>query len=130
MRLFNKAGPDGNVLNRIVMTIVESADVSITTNKEGDIEFIGGRRKNMDTMIFRGGCTLIFDLDDLTLKHAIRRPIYDTKADSKTRRMNRKRLQMQYRCMKGDLVDKIGLKAIADGMEPFAALHSPKNALL
>ena len=48
----------------------------------------------------------------------------------KKRKLNEKRLQMQYRCMKGDLVDKIGLKAISDGMEPFAALHSPKNTLL
>jgi hypothetical protein len=129
MRLFNKTGPDGNVLNRIVMTIVESADVSITSNNKGDLEFLAGRRRDADTMIFRGGCTLIFDLDDLTLKHAIKRPIYDPNGGKK-RKLNEKRLQMQYRCMKGDLVDKIGLKAISDGMEPFAALHSPKNTLL
>ena len=55
MRLFNKTGPDGNVLNRIVMTIVESADVSITSNKKGDLEFLAGRRRDADTMIFRGG---------------------------------------------------------------------------
>lgn len=130
MRLFNKTGPDGNVLNRIVMTLVESADVSVTTNKKGEQEFISGRKSDLDTMIFRGGCTLIFDLDDLTLKHAIRKPIYDTTSGSKNRVLNKKRLQMQYRCTKGDLVEKIGLKAISAGMEPFAALHSLKNTLL
>lgn len=131
MRLFNKTGPDGNVLNRIVMTIVESADVSITTNKKGETIFLGGRKKGMDTMIFRGGCTLIFDLDDLTLKHAIRKPIFDPCNTGRKHRLNNKRLLMQYRCTKGDLVDKIGF-AIAglDTAEPFAALHSAKNSLI
>ena len=130
MRLFNKTGPSGNVLNRIVMTIVESADVSIDMDKKGEPKFIGGRKSNLNTMIFRGGCTLIFDLDDLTLKHAIRKPIFDPVAPGGFRKLNQKRLLMQYRCRMGDLVDKIGLTDGGNGSEPFAALHAIKNSLL
>lgn len=126
MRLFNKTGPNGNVLNRIVMTLVESADVSAFINKKGEQDFVGGRRKGGEPMIFRGGCTLIFDLDDLTLKHAIRKPIFNLDARGALK-LNKARLAMQYRCTRGDLVDKIGF---SEGAEPFAALHAPKDVLL
>jgi phage tail protein X len=133
MRLFNKTGPSGNVLNRIIMTLVETANVSVMMNKKGDPEFIAGAKRGTDSFLFRGACTLIFDLDDLTLKHAISKPIFDPCVTGRRRilRLNYKRLLMQYRCMKGDLVDKIGFsRAGGDTTEPFSALHLAKNSLL
>lgn len=130
MRLFNKTGPDGNVLNRIIMTLVESADISVSSDDDGTPEFIPGRKRGMDTMIFRGGCTLIFDLDTLSLKHAIRKPIFNKMKNGKLE-LHRKRLEMQYRCTKGDLVEKIGIAPVVlQTSELFASLHSPKNILL
>lgn len=131
MRLFNKAGPDGVVLNRIVMNIIESADVSFTYDEKGEVVFVPGKKRGMDKLIFRGGCTLIFDLDDLTLKHAIRKPIFEPCEPGGPLKLNDKRLRMQYRCMKGDLVEKIGFsRAGGNPSEPFAALHHVKNSLL
>lgn len=73
-----------------------------------------------DGFIFRGGCTLIFDLDKLCLKYAIRKSINDVS-----------RMEQQFRYMTGageeapaSYFDEAALSAIAG---PFGFMHGFNN---
>jgi hypothetical protein len=81
---------------------------------------------------FCGGCTLIFDLNDLSLKHVISKPIFDVNGarggQSRKLKLNTKRLTIQYRSLYGDLADKMGFAPLHPGSpEPFAFIHKVKN---
>jgi hypothetical protein len=140
LRINNRIGPDGNAQNQITMTLMQRCKVAVTEDENGKKIFKRFRPKNKtdengEFLTFRGGCTLIFDLDDLSLRHAIRKPIFDMKhqGSDKNRKLkyNEKRLQMQYRCEYGDLYSKIGFASAAhDKSEPFASLHQAKTPLL
>ena len=136
LRLHNRIGPDGNVLNQIIMTLSQRCKVAVDL-KGGEPKFrkfrYGSKTDEAgQSMTFRGGCTLIFDLDNLTLRHAIRKPLFDT--DRLTNRADRKlkynegRLKMQWRCMLGDLVEDIGFAH--DKPEPLAFIHQAKTPIL
>jgi hypothetical protein len=137
LRLNNRIGPNGNVLNQIIMTLAQRCKVSVREGRNDELKFYpytGSKAdKENENFIFRGGCTLIFDLNEGKLKHAIRKPIFDTRhlGSSHTRKLkfNEPRLKMQYRCMKGDLMDEIGFAAL-EGAEPFAALHQAKTSFI
>lgn len=139
LRLLNKMGPDGAQQNHIVMTLVQSCKVAVTENETGEKifkKFRYGNKTDMegDQLTFRGGCTLIFDLDELKLRHAIRKPIFDPCAPGNRRKLqyNTKRLNMQYKCMLGDLVEKIGFAPpnSNNAQEPFAFLHQAKTPVI
>lgn len=140
LRINNRFGPDGNVLNQIVLTLTQQCRVAVTDDEHGKKIFRKFRYGNKadkegEIMTFRGGCTLIFDLDDLTLRHAIRKPIFDMKHVGKGKnrklRYNEKRLMMQYRCERGDLVEKMGFaSALHDKKEPLASIHQAKNTII
>lgn len=141
LRLLNKIGPDGVQLNHIVMTLVQSCKVAVTEDDMGVRsykKFRYGNKTDMegDQLTFRGGCTLIFDLDELKLRHAIRKPIFEPCTPNKNSRTklgyNTKRLNMQYKCMLGDLVEKIGFAPPNSnkGHEPFAFLHQAKTPVI
>jgi hypothetical protein len=140
LRLNNRVGPDGNMLNQIVLTLAQRCTVAVTHDRKKGTAFVPVRRgskmnRKEDRFTFRGGCTLIFDLDDMVLKHAIRKPIFDPshlKAGSnRTLTLNQQRLRMQYRCQFGDLVDKIGFAPPGSNVtEPLAFVHRDKNLLL
>ncbi len=140
LRIHNRTGPDGNVQNQIIMTLAQQCKVAVTEDRNGKKVFTKFRYGNKtdeagESLTFRGGCTLIFDLDDLTLRHAIRKPLFDMKhlGQSKQRKLklNEKRLQMQYRCQSGDLVEKMGFAPlIQDKTEPFAFIHQAKTPIL
>ncbi len=139
LRLHNRIGPDGNVLNQIIMTLAQRCRIAVKEGNGHDTVFqrYKGNKADRegDSFTFRGGCTLIFDLNDLKLKHAIRKPIFDPcKLSSSPKRKlkyNQQRLKMQYRCMVGDLVEKIGFASNDfNSTEPFAALHQAQNSLI
>jgi len=140
LRIHNRTGPDGNLQNQIIMTLMQQCKVAVTQDDDGINVFSKFRYGNKideagESMIFRGGCTLIFDLDDLTLQHAIRKPIFETKRLSnnvnRKLKLNEKRLQMQYRCLKGDLAEKMGFVAeMHDPSEPFAFIHQAKTPIV
>jgi lipopolysaccharide assembly outer membrane protein LptD (OstA) len=81
--------------------------------------------------IFRGGCTLIFDLDSLQLKYAISKPLLDSDALEKEDALsiNLKRLNAQYAFQNGDEDSGINQFELYFGnginhtIEPFAFLH-------
>jgi hypothetical protein len=132
LRIHNRTGPDGNLQNQIILTMMQQCKVAVTYDDRGKREFVKFRNiqahENGEHMIFRAGVTLIFDLNDLTLVHAIRKPLFNMKkaGHSKTRKLtyDTKRLEMQYRSQYGDLVDMIGFAAQTDDLyEPFAGIH-------
>jgi hypothetical protein len=61
-----RVGPDGDILNQLVVSITQSRGIPLDPNRPDD-----------PPMIFRGGCTLILDLDNFCLRHYIVKPIYD-----------------------------------------------------
>ncbi|MBL7710764.1 MAG: hypothetical protein JNJ86_16960 [Chitinophagaceae bacterium] len=137
LKMHNRTGPDGQVQNQIIMTLMQRCTVMVK-DAPGDKKLYVPYTKSktndeLDRFTFRGGCTLIFDLNDLMLKHAICKPIFDPAM--KTTRGRRVlayhpwRIAMQYRCMLGDYAEKIGF-APPGSTEPFAAIHEPQNAVL
>jgi hypothetical protein len=136
LRLHNKIGPDGNILNQIILTLCQRCKVAVIKKDDATVSFEPYRNTKAhqqgESFIFRGGCTLIFDLNNLSLKHAIRKPIFDPfKAQPGKRRkleLNQARVKMQYDCMLGELTEKIGVAGPNDNStELFAALHESKN---
>jgi hypothetical protein len=139
LRIMNKTGPGGAIQNQIIMTLVQSCKVAVEETQAGNrlyTPFKRGRRSHEDglSMTFRGGCTLIFDLDTLKLRLAINKPLYQTNREGLVRGQvpyNIKRLEMQYRCQFGDLYNKIGgLAATRNKLEPFASVHQVNTPIL
>ena len=62
LRAAQRLGPDGQMLNQVIVTITQQQKV---------------KPKDGRPFIFRGGCTLIFDLDTLRLRYCIAKPIDD-----------------------------------------------------
>jgi hypothetical protein len=136
LRLNNRIGPDGSTLNQIVMTLCQRCRVLPVKDKSGNLSFhpVPASKKSDDPDIFtfRGGCTLIFDLNDLSLKHIIRKPIFNQPSPhTKGRKLtlNTARLNMQYNCTSGDLAEQMGITTNPPkGSEFFARLHKSKLA--
>lgn len=109
VRPAQRVGPDGNVLNQAVVSITQQREIPVASGKSGS-----GRT---ETMTFRGGCTLIFDLDDLDLRYSIRKPVDSTQ---------RLRAQLDLRAderrwaLRANYFGALGESA-AD--EPFALVH-------
>ena len=83
IRLNNRVGPDSNVQNEAIITLAQRCGVKVVhdeANDEYDITtFTPNGRKEYEEegcFIFRGGCTLIFDLNADKLKHVISKPIF------------------------------------------------------
>jgi hypothetical protein len=137
VRLNNRIGPTGNQLNQIVITLAQRCGVSAKTNEDETITYApfqpDNAQENLEgNFIFRGGCTLIIDLDTLKLKHVIKKPIFEACPPSEKKTgalmLNDKRVKMQYQCSYGELADKIGLTANSHkSTEPFAFIHKAKH---
>ena len=106
LRPARRVGPDGDTRNQLIISILQSRDVSLDPQANGA----------SPSMIFRGGCTLILDLDTMQLRYAIKKDIAD---DARLER------QRQYRL--GLLTDgslrATYFKQLKDAEEPFALLH-------
>ena len=106
LRPARRIGPDSNSLNQLIISIIQSRDVAVTPQP----------RSNELNMVFRGGCTLILDLDTMQLRYAIKKDIADQA------RLERQR---QYRL--GLMTDgsprATYFKQLKNTEEPFALLH-------
>jgi len=116
IRAARRVGPDGNSLNQIIISITQSRKVSIDKNKPEP------------KFKFRGGCTLILDLQDLSLRYAIVKSIGDKVDDEGNFVAENDRLkrQRQYRAggAGGSLRSTYFGKSEQDEKdEPFAILH-------
>jgi hypothetical protein len=136
LKLNNRVGPDGNTLNQIIMNLCQRCRVSASTDKNGDLSFtpLPPARKTNDSnaFTFRAGCTMIFDLNDLSLKHVISKPLFNplpATGSGKKLTLNVSRLKMQYNCMFGDLSEELGFAPVLPrGSEFFSSIHKSKNA--
>jgi hypothetical protein len=98
-----RAGPDGDVVNQVLLSLIQTRDLRTS----------GGA-----PMKFRGGCTLLIDLDTQRVRYAIRKPIRGESAD--------RRLARQREYLEG--ADDVSLAGAyfgpgAEAGEPFALLH-------
>lgn len=124
--LANRVTPDDNIVNHVIITLVQKRGVrfdvhgrNVTVDEAGF--FVPDKTKpnnrGENHIIFRGGCTLVFDLDALRLRYAIKKDI-----DDRARMVG----QFQYeRGMHGEenqtYFDSRTLAALAG---PFAFTHS------
>ncbi len=136
LRIHNRIGPDGNLQNQIILTLAQKCKVVAKQNADGSASFTpllsGSPKKEEQSFTFRGGCTMIFDLNDLTLKHVISKPIFDrgdiSKGGNRTLRLNQARVTMQYSCLYGSMVDQMGFAPNYHAQpEPFAFIHQSKQ---
>ncbi len=98
-----RVGPDGDVLNQVLLTLIQTRDLQ---DNDGE------------PLKFRGGCTLLIDLDTRRVRYAIRKPIFGDAAD--------RRLARQRQYLAGS--EEASLAAAyfgpeAEAAEPFAMLH-------
>jgi hypothetical protein len=74
LRLVNRTGPDGMKINQVIFSIIQDVHGYFDGNTFTPSPSQG---HDQTEVYFRGGCTLIFDLDSLALKFAITKPIID-----------------------------------------------------
>ncbi len=127
LSLARRAAPDGRILNHVVVTLAQKRGVHFT---ERDGQYSVDRQgwfvprddgstphDDDNTIEFRGGCTLIFDLDTLTLLYAISKPLNDEK-----------RMLRQFRYTTGKMKAAPAMYFSADAIRtaigPFAMMHS------
>ncbi len=119
--LASRVTPDGNVVNHVIVTMLQKRGVRAEiVNDKFSIKgyFVPEGEMPEDGFVFRGGCTLIFDLDRLCLKYAIRKSITDES-----------RMEQQFRYANGLLeespaagyFDEEALSALTG---PFGFMHS------
>jgi len=106
LRPSQRVGPDGDLLSQLVVAITQRRTVPIDPNDPTG-----------PTFQFRGGCTLLLDLDSLNLHYRIVKPIDDDA-----------RLERQRQYMQGNLNGSLRATYFAPFTpaamyEPFALLH-------
>jgi hypothetical protein len=123
--LASRVTPAGDLVNHVVVTLLQKRGIRVSL--EGNQFKVAGyfnpddAQVPNDGFIFRGGCTLIFDLDNLCLKYAIRKSVTDEA-----------RMEQQYRYTKGrtgevpggGYFDEPSLEAMTG---PFGFMHAFHN---
>lgn len=128
LRLVNRVGPEGNQISQVIFSIVQT---SLLIKKDGAFVPPSSDEEKVQAFEFKGGCTMIFDLDTLQLKYAISKPIIDVDnlRDNGIPTLNLKRLEAQYNFLNDgnelDISDysKQFSTSVSRFMEPFAFLH-------
>jgi hypothetical protein len=134
LHLISRVGPDGNLINHVVLTLTQTIGVKIdqgspTLSYDPDLEEI----EDDKGFEFYGSSTLIFDLDGETLKYAINKPLLDIEHLRKTGeyRRNQKRIDKQFLYQFGFTTDQgnefnayFGRNINNRFQEPFSILHN------
>jgi len=142
LRLVSRVGPEGNQINEVIFSILQKSGVIF---KDGEFKEhyvpapsfdINDPKKPVPQtpeggFEFKGGCTMIFDLDTQRLKYAISKPIVDLDSLEETGKLqiNGKRVKTQYEVQHdpGDSGANEFALYFGDGAnkiaEPFAFLH-------
>ena len=102
-----RVAPDGTPVNRVIVSITQKRTVPIE-EEANDPE--------AETFVFRGGCTLVFDLNSLQLKYVVKKLI-----DNSDGRLKRQR---EYRTSEGGMSLRATYFGPPEENEPFALLHS------
>jgi hypothetical protein len=108
-----RVGPDGNALDEVIISLTQRRTIPLEaaqpTSSQADVE----------TFDFRGGCTMILDLQSLKLKYVVKKLIDDSDG-----RLTRQRA---YRTGEGATslrATYFGKPEQNEGGEPFAFLHT------
>ncbi len=102
-----RTAPDGSPVNRVIVSITQKRKVTLEEEPTGP---------KPEKFFFRGGCTLVFDLNTLKLKYRIIKRI-----DDKDDRLKRQRI---YRTGEGLASLRMTYFGPAEKTEPFAFLHT------
>ena len=106
LRPSRPVGPDGDSLNQLIISIIQSRDIK-TKPEPGEKPL---------NFIFRGGCTLVLDLDTMQLRYAITKDIAD-----------QQRLERYTQFRRGFTRDGSSratyFRHLSNTQEPFALLH-------
>lgn len=124
--LANRVTPDGNIVNHVIITLVQKRGVRFKVDGpnvavDESRFFVPDKTKpeayGENHVVFRGGCTLIFDLDSMRLRYAVRKNIDD-----------RERMVRQFKFERGMLGDDdqtyFNNKTLNALAGPFAFTHS------
>jgi hypothetical protein len=97
-------GPKGNQLNQIIFSISQRSGVTVVPdpdiggNKWIPFQLKDGRNLGENDFEFRGGCTLIYDLDFKRLRYVITKPLIDVrKMEQGVREIDYQRFNEQHR---------------------------------
>jgi hypothetical protein len=102
-----RIAPDGSPVNRVIVSITQKRSVPL---EEGTTD------PDAEPFTFRGGCTMIFDLNTLKLKYLVKKLIDDS--DDRLKR------QRAYRTGEGGASLRMTYFGPPEETEPFALLHS------
>jgi len=113
VRPARRVGPDGNTLNQLIVSIIQTRDVFVDPSPT--------RSAESEKFKFRGGCTLILDLDTKELRYLIAKDVTD---DERLAR------QRAYRMRDGDDGSQRSLyfRHLTASREPFAMLHAKEDS--
>lgn len=143
LHLVSRVGPDNTQINQVVFSIIQRSFVKMENGEFVFYKFryppLGKKEPSEkpppEYFGFTGGCTLIFDLDDLKLRYAISKPILDIKAIAAAEKqgvrekpvINVERLKKQYDYQQSAVEGNEFAAYFSPGqqqvMEPFAFLH-------
>ena len=128
--LANRTTPDGGILNHLIVTVVQKRGVNF--DDDGTTFEIDGKnpffvpdakdqsKRGENSIEFGGGCTLVFDLDNESLRYAIKKDIDDEA-----------RMIRQYEYQSGRMGPKNETYFTSQAMNnlsgPFACMHSHHN---
>ena len=131
LRLVNRIGPSGSQINQIIFSLVQRCGVIVREGKIAGGFVPGETQKPPGGFEFRGGCTMIFDLDSLELKSCIAKPIlrFDPN-NSKYGIVDKERALRQHHYQTeegllamGEYARYFGFGLTGEQIEPFALLH-------
>ncbi len=125
--LANRVTPNGDIVNHVIVTLIQKRGVRFIMGDDDEINideagfFVPDKTDPQEWgdnhIIFRGGCTLIFDLDSMRLRYSIKKNIDD-----------RARMIRQYKYEHGMLDDDVQTYFDSSTMNalagPFAFMHS------
>lgn len=124
--LAHRVTPDGHIVNHVIVTMIQKRGVRFKVDGENVIvddnnffvpDKTSQEQRGDDHIIFRGGCTLVFDLDTLRLRYAIKKDIDD-----------HDRMVRQFRYESGMMHDEgqtyFDSKTMNALAGPFAFMHS------
>lgn len=112
LRPARRVGPDGDTLNQLIISIIQTREIS---SKDENSPKASAKSK-AQTVKFRGGSTLILDLDTMKLRYAITKDIADEN------RLNR-HLEYQQSLMMDGSLKSTYFNKITNSVEPFAMIH-------
>jgi len=130
MRIMSKISPNGTVTEQIMITLVQTARFNFNANNQRIDNAYNGK------INFRGGTTLIFDLNDLSLKYCITKPLVVMEDNQVV--LNEKRFAEQMKQQRAnlfgiddddrdlhpkDIARELGL-SLDDSDNPFFMLHN------